>query len=153
MQANEQEQGAEFGTQTQQYVVLGIENEQYAIKIQEIHEIIKMQEITQIPNLRSYVKGVINLRGKIVPVINLRNFFRFDEKEYAKTTRIVVVRHLEETVGIIVDYVTKVTTFSDVQPPPEQVGGIKGNFFAGIGLTDSGVVGILKLNEVLIEGV
>jgi purine-binding chemotaxis protein CheW len=138
-------------TDKEQYVEFGIENEQYAIQIQDIHEIIKMQNITQIPNVMTYVKGVINLRGKIVPVISLRNLFGLPEKEYSKHTRVVVVRHQEDTVGIIVDRVSKVSTFSDIQPPPERVGGIDGNYFVGIGLTPSGLVGILKLDHVLVH--
>jgi purine-binding chemotaxis protein CheW len=138
-------------TQHEQYVEFGIEREHYAIRIQEIHEIIKIQDITQIPNVKLYVKGVINLRGKIVPVISLRNLFQLEEKEYSKHTRIVVVHHQEDTVGIIVDNVNKVTTFSDIQPPPDRTGGIDGNFFVGIGLNDNGLVGILKLDEVLVH--
>jgi purine-binding chemotaxis protein CheW len=135
----------------EQYIEFGIENEQYAIRIQDIHEIIKIQDITQIPNVMAYVKGVINLRGKIVPVISLRNLFHLVEKEYSRTTRIIVVHHQEDTVGIIVDRVNKVNTFSDIQPPPDRVGGIDGNFFVGIGFTDSGLVGILKLDEILLR--
>lgn len=138
-------------TAQEQYVEFGIENEQYAIRIQDIHEIIKLQDITQIPNVKPYVKGVINLRGKIVPVISLRNLFDMQEKAPAKSTRIMVVHHQEDTVGIIVDRVSKVTTFSDIQPPPDRVGGIDGNFFVGIGFTAGGLVGILRLDEVLLH--
>jgi purine-binding chemotaxis protein CheW len=138
-------------TDQEQFVEFGIDNEQYAIRIQDIYEIIKMQQITQIPNAMPYVKGVINLRGKIVPVISLRYLFGLADKESSKTTRIVVVHHREDSIGIIVDRVNKVTTFSDVQPPPEHVGGIDGNFFTGIGLTADGLVGILKLDEVLVN--
>jgi purine-binding chemotaxis protein CheW len=138
-------------TEQEQYVEFGVENEHYAIRIEDIHEIIKIQEITQIPNVMPYVKGVINLRGKIVPVISLRNLFSLPEKEYTKTSRIVVVRHREDTVGIVVDSVNKVSTFSDIQPPPERVAGIDGNYFVGIGLTQSSLVGILKLDQVLVH--
>jgi purine-binding chemotaxis protein CheW len=138
-------------TEQEQYVEFGIELEQYAIHIEDIHEIIKMQDITQIPNVMPSIKGVINLRGKIVPVISLRSLFQHSDKEYTKYTRIVVVHHQEDSVGIIVDHVNKVATFSDIQPPPDRVGGIDGNFFTGIGLTESGLVGILKLDEVLVH--
>jgi purine-binding chemotaxis protein CheW len=138
-------------TDQEQYVEFGVENEQYAIRIQDIHEIIKMQDITQVPNVGPYLKGVINLRGKIIPVISLRNLFSLPEKQYSKTTRIVVVHHREDTVGIIVDSVNKVSTFSDIQPPPERVGGIDGNYFVGIGLAQGGLVGILKLDQVLVH--
>jgi purine-binding chemotaxis protein CheW len=138
-------------TEQEQYIEFVIESEQYAIRIEDIHEIIKMQSITQIPNVMHYVKGVINLRGKIVPVISLRNLFNLDEKEHSKNTRIVVVHHQEEAVGIIVDRVNKVTTFSDIQQPPDRVAGIDGNFFVGIGLTEGGLAGILQLDQVLLH--
>ncbi|KRF09991.1 chemotaxis protein CheW [Paenibacillus sp. Soil766] len=138
-------------TEQEQYVELGIGNETYAIRIQDIHEIIKMQDVTQIPNALGYLKGVINLRGRIIPVISLRNMFGLMEEENTKFTRIVVVNHVEDTVGVIVDRVNKVTNLSDIQPPPDRVGGISGNYFAGIGITDHGLVGILKLEEVLLR--
>jgi purine-binding chemotaxis protein CheW len=138
-------------TEQEQYIEFGIEDEQYAIRIEDIHEIIKMQSVTEIPNVMHYVKGVINLRGKIVPVISLRNLFNLEEKKYTKDTRIVVVHHQEESVGIVVDRVNKVTTFSDIQQPPDRVGGIDGNFFVGIGLTAEGLAGILQLDHVLLH--
>jgi purine-binding chemotaxis protein CheW len=137
--------------QQEQYVEFGIGVEQYAIRIQFIHEIIKIQNITQIPNVMPYVKGVINLRGRIVPVISLRNLFGLMEEAYSKSTRIVVVNHNEDTIGIIVDRVNKVTNLSDIQPPPERFGSINGNYFVGIGITNDGLVGLLKLDEILLR--
>ncbi|MFC6331585.1 chemotaxis protein CheW [Paenibacillus septentrionalis] len=134
-----------------QYVEFGIEDETYALKISDIQEIIKVQEMTEIPNCRSYVKGVINLRGKIVPIISLRLLFELKEDELTKASRIIVVNHKEEAVGIVVDRVNKVTTFPDIQPPPERIGGISGSYFTAIGVSESGLVGILKLNEVLLQ--
>lgn len=134
----------------EQYIEFDIEDVQYAIRIQDVHEIIRMQDITQIPYEMPYVKGVINLRGKVVPIISLRSLFQLPEKEYSKTTRIVVVHHREDKVGIIVDRVNKVAVFKNIEPPPDHVGNIDGHLFAGIGLSDSGIVGILKLDEVLV---
>lgn len=139
------------GVEQMQYVQFGVGEESYGIRIAEVHEIIRMQEITEIPNCQFYVKGVINLRGKIIPVISLRALFSLDEDVYSKATRIVVVHHQEESIGIIVDRVHKVTTFHDIQPPPERVGGINGAYFTGIGLTESELVGILKIDEVLLR--
>lgn len=93
----------------------------------------------------------MNLRGKIVPVISLRSLFALESDVITKSTRIVVVNHVEESVGIIVDKVNKVTTFSDIQPPPDRVGGIKGSYFVGIGIGATELVGILKLDEVLLR--
>lgn len=138
-------------TEQKQYIEFCVDSENYAISISEIHEIIKMQAITDIPNSYSYVQGVINLRGRIVPVISLRSLFMLTPDEYTKATRIVVVNHKEEAVGIIVDKVSKVTTFGDIQPPPDKIAQVSGSFFTGIGLASEGsLVGILKLDEVLL---
>ncbi|WP_373229198.1 chemotaxis protein CheW [Cohnella sp.] len=138
-------------TDQDQYVEFGVGEENYAILISDIHEIIRMQDITEIPNCQHYVQGVINLRGRIVPVISLRSLFSLDKEVLTKSTRIVVVNHQEESVGIIVDKVNKVATFSDIQAPPERVGGISGAYFVGIGITPASLVGILKLDEVLLR--
>lgn len=135
----------------EQYVEFRIGDESYAICISDIHEIIRMLDITEIPNSQTYVKGVINLRGKIVPVISLRSLFGMQADDLSKSTRIVVVHHREDSVGIIVDRVNKVTTFGDIQPPPERVGGINGSYFTGIGIGADDLVGILKLDEVLLR--
>ncbi len=138
-------------TQQDQYIEVGIGKERYALRIYDIHEIIKMQDITEIPNSKPYVKGVINLRGKIVPIISLRNRFGLPEESYTKSTRIVVVNHADEMVGIVVDRVNQVTTFTDIQPPPERIGSVHGSYFSGIGRTENGLVSILKLEQVLYE--
>ncbi|CCQ97166.1 putative chemotaxis protein CheW [[Clostridium] ultunense Esp] len=137
--------------QQNQYIEVGIGKERYALKIYDIHEIIKMQDITEIPNSKPYVKGVINLRGKIVPIISLRNLFGLGEESYTKSTRIVVVNHANEMVGIVVDRVNQVTTITDIQPPPEKMGRVKGSFFSGIGHTQNGLVSILMMERVLSE--
>lgn len=151
IQKNKVNKGARWmNSNREQYVEFGIGNEYYAIPIAEVHEIIRMQHITDIPHGRSYIIGVINLRGSIVPVVSLRSLFDMGEKVPDKAVRIVVVKHKEESIGIMVDYVKQVTSFADIQPPPERLGSLHGAFFTGIGVTDAGLVGILKLDELLI---
>jgi purine-binding chemotaxis protein CheW len=132
-----------------QYIEVGISNQWYAIKIYDIHEIIKMQAITEIPNSGAHVKGVINLRGKIVPIISLRARFGLEEEPYTKSTRIIVVNYQEEVVGIVVDRVNRVAMFDDIQPPSERIGREGGGFFSGIGQTDRGLVSLLELDHLL----
>lgn len=132
-----------------QYVEVGIGNERYALGIDEISEIIKMQEITTLPGSKSYVRGVINLRGKIVPIISLRLRFFLPDEPDSKSTRIVVVNHADELVGIVVDRVNQVVRFAEIKQPPERIGSVSGSYFSGIGHTDSGLVSILKLDQVL----
>jgi purine-binding chemotaxis protein CheW len=134
-----------------QYVQFGIDKESYAIRISDVIEIIRMQAITDIPDTPYYVQGVINLRGRIIPVLSLRSLFSLSEDQITKATRIVVVHHEEEAVGIIVDRVQKVNRFENIQPPPERVAGINGAYFTGIGISDSELVAILKIDEVLLR--
>ena len=135
----------------EQYVEVEIGSEKYALPINDIHEIIKMQEITDLPTHRAYLKGVINLRGRIVPVISLRSRFGMEEAAYTKWTSIVVVNYMNENIGIIVDRVNRVTTFLDIQDPPDQIDSEHGYFFSGIGRTEDYLVSILKLDRVLEE--
>lgn len=135
-----------------QYIVYELANEKYALKISDIYEIIKLQKITSVHNTNlPFLEGVINLRGKIVPVINLHKRFGLTNYVETKTTRIIVVQSRDEMVGIIVDRVNKVIRFDDIQPPPEMVAGIDGNYFEGIGLSEEGVVSLLKIDKVLYE--
>lgn len=135
----------------EQYIELALQQEHYAIRIQDIHEIIKLQPITEIPNCQPYVRGIINLRGVIVPVVSLRQLFGLHEVPYTKATRIVVVNHREESVGILVDEVSKVSVYQDIQKPPVRVGGVSGDYITGIGIRDGALVGILKLDELLVR--
>lgn len=139
----------EHKEQREQYIQFGIDQEHYAIHIAQIHEIIKTQDIHKIPNVKPYIKGVINLRGQIIPVISLRHLFGLGDDEFTKTTRIIVVHHMEERVGIIVDRVDKVTTFDDIQPPPDRIGEINKANFSGVSIQGGTVIGILKLDQVL----
>ncbi len=134
-----------------QYVQFGIDKESYAIKISDVIEIIRMQDITDIPDTPYYLKGVINLRGRIIPVLSLRSLFSLGEDQHTKATRIVVVHHEEEAVGIIVDRVQKVNRYEHIQPPPDRVAGINGAYFTGIGISGSELVAILKIDEVLLR--
>lgn len=134
-----------------QYVVLELGEEKYALRIYDIYEVIKMQKVTEVPNSKPYLLGVINLRGKIVPVISLRKRFGLTEVPVTNTTRIVVVSIQEEIIGIVVDGVNKVTTFTAIQPPSEIVSGVEGSYFEGIGQSEEGLVSILNIDQILYE--
>lgn len=134
-----------------QYVVFELTDEKYAIKISDVYEIIKLQNITPIHNSKPFLEGVINLRGKIIPVVNLHKKFGLTNYTPTKKTRIIVVKSRDEIIGIVVDKVLQVMRFSDIQPPAEMVAGIDGSYFEGIGITDEGVVSILKIDKVLYE--
>lgn len=133
----------------QQYVVIELGNERYALLISEIYEIIKMQKITEVPNSTSFLEGVTNLRGKIVPVISLRKRFQLADVPLTKSSRIVVVNYSDEIVGIIVDGVHHVTQLSDIQPSAEIVSEVDSGFIEGIGHSEDGLISVLHIGHVL----
>jgi purine-binding chemotaxis protein CheW len=136
-------------TSNEKYVEITINQEKHAIGITEIHEIIKMQPVTSIPGASSYVIGMINFRGTVVPVINLRKRFGLPNKEYDKATRIVVVNRENGMVGLVVDSVSRVTTFRDIKPPPDGIESSGSSYFRGIGQTDEDLVIIIDLQNLL----
>lgn len=136
-------------SQQEQYIVIELGAEKYALKISEVYEIIKMQKITAIPNSKTFLEGITNIRGKIVPIISLRKRFHLGEASVTYNARIVVVNHNEEMIGIVVDGVNQVIKFSDIQPSTEIVSGIDGSYFQGIGQSEEGFIGILNLEHVL----
>lgn len=100
--------------QVVQYIVIKIDNEQYGIDIKYIDNIIRMQKITRVPKAQHYFKGVINLRGEVIPVMNLRVKFDMAEIEETKDTRIIILKpDKQSTVGIIVDAVREVVSLGE----------------------------------------
>jgi len=95
---------------SEQYVTFLINNETYGIEVLKVKEIVGMTNITSVPNSEKYLKGVINLRGIVVPVIDLRIKFNIPEKEYDAFTVILIIEHRESLVGVIVDSVSDVIT-------------------------------------------
>ncbi len=137
---------------SEQYIVSRLGNERHAFNIRDINEIIKMEYITEVPNSKPYIKGVINLRGKIIPVVSMCRRFGIPETPIGKLSRIVVVRYQNEATGIIVDAVEKVTSFDDIQPPVDANEPNGTHFMDGIGQSVDGLVGILNIDRLFGEG-
>ena len=136
-----------------QLVVFMIGNEEYGVEISEVQEINRMIEITRIPRAPKFVEGVINLRGKVIPVIDLRKRFGMDKKEYDKNSRIIVVEIDEKMVGMIVDAVTEVLriTSDNIEPPPPIVAGIGSEYLRGVGKLNDRMLILLDLAKVFTE--
>ncbi|GGD73716.1 chemotaxis protein CheW [Paenibacillus nasutitermitis] len=135
----------------EQYVEFELRDENYAVNISAIHEIIRLPPITEVPNSAAYVKGIINLRGNIIPIIRLSSIFDIEESPASKATRILVVNYGQEFVGLIVDRVVQVARFTSIQPPPGQGDDESGAFVGGIGISSTGLVGILRLDMLIKE--
>lgn len=134
---------------SEQFVEIQIGQEMYALPILDIFEIIRMQDITHLPNSKKNVIGVINLRGRIISVVSLRQLLGLIELEYTKSTRIVVVNYHEDMAAMIVDGVSQVITISEIQPAPENSGAKK--LLRGIGQNGNSLVSILDLEKLLQE--
>lgn len=136
------------------YLAFDLGEECYAIPIMKVKEILSIVDITRIPKMPSFLKGVINLRDKVIPVMDLRVKFSLDEKEYDEKTAIIIVemKNGDSTIlsGIIVDNVEEVIdiTPSDIEPPPQYGAGMD-SFLIGIGKTGDQVVMIINVSKIL----
>lgn len=140
-------------TQHGRYLTFILGAEVYGIEIQHVTEIIGMQVITRLPELQEHIRGIINLRGKIIPVIDIRLRFKKEALEYNDRTCIIVIDIEDITVGMIVDQVDEVITFEDedIVPLPDNKTGIQNHFIAGIGKKEDHVTLILDCMRLLIE--
>ena len=122
-------------TQHGRYLTFNVGEEVFGIEIEYVTEIISMQPITKIPQIVDYIKGIINLRGKIIPVIDIRLKFKKDSIAYDDRTCIIVIDTQDIIVGLIVDKVSEVMTIDDedIAPPPGNKTGIRNRYIKGIG--------------------
>lgn len=132
-----------------QFVEIGVGLDKFALPIQDIQEIIKMQSITEIPNMKPTVLGVINLRGNVIPVVSLRKRLGLPEHMPTKSGRIVIVNFREALVGLVVDQVFQVTSYHDIQPPPIRTSSSLENDLEGIGKTSADLVSIMNIDHIL----
>jgi purine-binding chemotaxis protein CheW len=132
-----------------------LDQEIYGIPIKKAREIIGVMEITHIPKTKAYIKGVINLRGKIIPIIDLRLKFGMIEKPYTDRTCVIVIeigtQEGRRLVGVAVDTVAEVVNIQkgEIELPPDYDAQIEGDFLAGIGKLKEKVVMILDIEKVL----
>jgi purine-binding chemotaxis protein CheW len=140
----------EEDTQSGKYLTFKLENEYYGIAIKYVTEIINMLPITQIPGLPEYIKGIINLRGKIVPVMDVRLRFNMNVLEYNDRTCIIVAMIDNMDIGFIVDSVSEVLIIpdTDIVPPPE-MNKLSNKFINGIGKVGSDIKLLLDYHSLL----
>ncbi len=138
-------------TMEQQLVVFELDNEFYGINIALVESIIKMQTITQLPQTPDYVMGVTNLRGSVLPVIDLRTRFALETKEDTRQTRIIIVTMGAVKVGVVVDGVSEVLRVSDesIEPLPPLVNSVDSAFLKGIVRLENRLIVLLELGKVL----
>lgn len=141
----------EEDTQHGRYLTFALEKEVYGIEIKYVTEIIEMQPIVSMPEEPLFVKGIINLRGKIIPVIDVRLRFGMEPMEYNDRTCIIVVEIKNISIGLIVDNVSEVLAIPDehITPPPEFQSGQSCRYILGIGITGKNVELLLDIQKLL----
>ena len=135
--------------ESKQYIVVQIGNEKYGIDIGYIDNIVRMQKITRVPKAQSYFKGVINLRGEIVPVMSIRKKMGLPEDEITDASRIIIIK-LEEkgSSGIIVDEVREVITLNMAEVEKQTA---KDSFINGIGKNGDELISLFEINAIVEE--
>ena len=139
------------------YLIFSLNNEDYGLDIFKVKEIIGIMDITPVPHTPEFIKGVINLRGKVIPVIDLRLKFSLEPKEYDERTCIIVVEVSTEAgpvmMGVVVDSVSEVLNIStsDIEPAPKFGTNIDTRFILGMAKTKDRVKILLDINRVLTQ--
>ncbi|AZR72368.1 hypothetical protein BBF96_02540 [Anoxybacter fermentans] len=135
----------------QQYVVFQIDNEEFGVEILQTKEIHPYTKITRVPNAPHFVKGVINIRGEIIPVVDLRDRFGLKKSEIQKNTRIITVLVRDYEVGLLVDSVKEVLWIDDsaIEPPPSVAGGIEKEYLKGVGKIGDRLIVLLNIEKIL----
>jgi len=144
-------EGAASLDRIEEYLCFRVADENYAINIMAIKEIIKPREVTEVPRVPSYVLGVISLRGVIIPIYDMRRRLGLDDVPGGNRRRILVVRHREGVAGILVDQVSHVVKLgaADEEQPPAVLDGAGREFVQGIGHHDGSMLILLDLDKIL----
>jgi len=137
-----------------QYVVFNINKEEFGIDIMKVKEIILYREPTHIPNCPKFIEGVINYRGNVIPLINLRKRFNLGETELTKETRIIVISLNDKEIGFIVDEASQTVRLDEDQiyPAPDVISEVDRRFINGVGKIDENrLLILLNLHNVLTD--
>lgn len=143
----------EEDSQKDKFLTFHIANEDYGIEIAYVTEIVGIQTITEVPDMPSYVRGVINLRGQVIPVIDVRTRFNLQPRAYDDRTCVVVVNINSTSIGLIVDTVNEVLDIppTQISPPPSIQAGGSGRYIKGMGKVAESVKILLDVNNLLYE--
>ncbi|MEC5422672.1 chemotaxis protein CheW [Virgibacillus sp. C22-A2] len=138
-------------TNNRKVIVFQLKDEEYAVSVQEVGSIERIQSITRVPQTDDFVKGVINLRGVVTPIIDLRVRFNIEETEFTESTRIIIVYLEEMEVGLIVDSANDVIDIPEnaIEPAPEVIGTVHVDYIEGVAKLDNRLLILLNLQKVL----
>ena len=141
--------------ESKQYIVTKLDTEQYGIDISYVDNIVRMTRITRVPKSQPYFKGIINLRGEVIPVMSLRLKFGLPDDEVTNATRIIIIKleDLDGSIGLLVDEVKGVVTLPDdsIEKPSNSNNGEKAKYLLGVGRTHDTLISLLNMQNVIIE--
>lgn len=145
--------GEEEDTQIDRYLTFRLGDEDYGIEIKHVIEIVGIQRITEVPDMPSFVKGVINLRGQVIPVMDVRIRFGMESRSYDDRTCVIVVRVQETVIGFIVDTVSEVRDIpsENVAPPPKLADSTQRGCILGLGKVGQEVKILLDVTQLLFQ--
>lgn len=137
--------------ENRQYLVFSLGEEEYAIDILKVQEILGYENVTRIANAPEFIKGVTNLRGVIVPIVDLRIKFHLDKVDYDGQTVVIVVNVSERIVGIVVDGVSDVMTLTpeQIKPAPELGMSLSSDFLSGLGSLENRMLVLIDIDKLL----
>ncbi|MCT8139841.1 chemotaxis protein CheW [Anaerobacillus sp. CMMVII] len=132
-------------------IVFQLQDEEYGIEVEYVRSIERVQHITRVPKTPDFVKGVINLRGVVTPIIDLRNRFGLEDLETTDSTRMIIVAVDHMEVGLIVDAANDVIDIpiEAIEPPPQVVGGVEADYLRGVAKLAKRLLILLNLDKVL----
>jgi purine-binding chemotaxis protein CheW len=134
-----------------QFISFSIGEEEYGLELLRVKEVIRIREITWLPKAPSFVKGIINLRGDVIPIIDLRDKFGLEAKESTAMTRVIVVEVEGRMIGMVVDSASQVVRIpaDQIDPPPPMLGGFSQEFITGVGKLDDNLIILLNTDAIL----
>lgn len=134
-----------------QLVVFKLGREEYSVSILQVQEIKRVTDITRVPHTPDYIKGVINLRGSVLPVIDLKKRLNLPQQTITEDTRIIIVKVDELSVGMIVDVVSEVMTINreNIDSPDVVAGSVAASYLSGVGKLDNRLLILLNLEEII----
>lgn len=143
----------DYKAKERKVIVFQLEDEEYAIPVEQVGSIERVQSITRVPRTKPFVKGVMNLRGVITPLIDLRIRFGMEEKDFTNTSRIIIVQVDDIEVGLIVDSANDVLDIpvSAIEPPPEIIEAVQIEYVEGVVKVEDRLLILLNLQKVLTE--
>ncbi|GEM03413.1 chemotaxis protein CheW [Halolactibacillus miurensis] len=132
-------------------IVFELNDEEYALPVDLVGAIERVMPITRIPGVPPFVKGVLNLRGVVTPVIDLRERFNFEAQKETEATRVIIIQHDEKDVGLIVDACYDVIDIPNesIEPAPETIGTVKIDYINGVAKYDERLLILLNIDEIL----